>query len=228
MHNILWDTTARAGVLRRGADREGAGGAESQPRRIRAARRRLVDGAVLARPAAVARRLAVSASTLREWSTLYAEWLSPVAARGRDRPGAHRRYTPEDIGVLAQVAQVLQAGFGREAVPRMLRQRQQRTNDSLSPPSARDDEIARLKRELEAEHDLVKHVYGRLAPLEQRLEQTGRRLEQARADVEKVRLALAQNELANSVLRRENGALRLQLDEIARERARPLWKRVLS
>ena len=174
-------------MLRRRADRDGARGVESVPRRIRVAGRRLVGGAVLVRPAAVAGQLAVSASTLREWSTLYAEWLSPVAARGRDRPGAHRRYTPEDIGVLSEVARVLQAGYRREDVPRMLRPRAERASGSLAQPSARDeraDEIAGLKRELEAERDLVKHVYGRVAPLEQRLEETGRRLEEARANIE--------------------------------------------
>jgi hypothetical protein len=42
------------------------------------------------------------------------------------------------------------------------------------------------------------------------------------------RSILKQAELANTLLRRENGALRFQLEEIARERQRPLWKRVLS
>jgi DNA-binding transcriptional MerR regulator len=176
------------------------------------------------RPAAVANQLAVSASTLRELSTLYADWLSPVAARGRDRPGAHRRYTPEDIKILSEIGSLVQAGYPREKVRAMLRAPAERAGFAVAQLPARDgrdDEIARLKRELEAERDLVKHVYGRVAPLEQRLEE-------ARAKIEKLQRALAQAELANTLLQRENGALRFELDEIARERQRPLWKRVLS
>ena len=57
-------------MLRGRADWDDAGAVECVPRRMRMATRRLVGGPVLLQPAPVAKQLAVSASTLREWSTL--------------------------------------------------------------------------------------------------------------------------------------------------------------
>ena len=138
-----------------------------------------------------------------------------MAARGRDRPGAHRRYTPEDIGVLSDIARLLQAGgSGREDVRARLRRPAERPRDPLVQPPARDerdDEIAPLKRELESERDLVEHVYGRVAPLQ-------RRLEEARASIESLQRALAQAEMANTLLRRENAeTLRLVVSPLGLE-----------
>src|SRR5438477_12575732 len=69
----------------------------SERRAARLARRRAAGGAAVLRPKEVRTQLAVSASTLRDWSTAYKDYLSP-AAQVAPAPGrAHRRYTAADV-----------------------------------------------------------------------------------------------------------------------------------
>lgn len=65
-------------------------------------------------PSDVARRLEISGSTLRRWSAEFAPFLSDCAGRpdnSSQGESSHRRYTPEDLDVLASVARMLREGL---------------------------------------------------------------------------------------------------------------------
>ncbi|MBC7241752.1 MAG: MerR family transcriptional regulator, partial [Anaerolineae bacterium] len=69
-------------------------------------------------PGEVAHLLGISPSTLRRWSTRFAEFLSFGA--GHTSAGTashtHRRYTQEDVAVLRTVRDMLSQGFTYEHV----------------------------------------------------------------------------------------------------------------
>jgi len=76
----------------------------------------------LLRPADAARQLGIPASTLRRWSRRFAAFLSPEANGAARENGfrSHRRYTPEDLRVLARCKTLLSAGRTFEQVAAML------------------------------------------------------------------------------------------------------------
>ncbi|HEY80491.1 MAG TPA: MerR family transcriptional regulator, partial [Caldilineae bacterium] len=80
------------------------------------------DDAPLLRPAETAQRLGIPASTLRRWSRRFAAFLSPQAngALGADGARGHRRYTPDDLMVLARCKALLSQGFTFEQVAQRL------------------------------------------------------------------------------------------------------------
>ena len=66
----------------------------------------------LTRPADAARQLGIPASTLRRWSRRFAPFLSPEANAATRENGSrgHRRYTPQDLEVLARCKTLLSEG----------------------------------------------------------------------------------------------------------------------
>lgn len=77
----------------------------------------------LRRPAEVAARLGVSASTLRRWSQRFSEFLSPDAGEpssSADADGIHRRYTDEDLTTLLMIKGLLAEGFTYQQVEHRL------------------------------------------------------------------------------------------------------------
>jgi DNA-binding transcriptional MerR regulator len=78
----------------------------------------------LIRPADAARQLGIPASTLRRWSRRFASFLSPEANGAARENGSrgHRRYTPDDLAVLARCKELLSAGRTFEQVTAMLEQ----------------------------------------------------------------------------------------------------------
>ncbi len=66
------------------------------------------------RPAEVAERLAISAATLRRWSSRFGEFLE--LGDGTQDGGSHRRYTENDLATLARVQQLLEQGWTYEQV----------------------------------------------------------------------------------------------------------------
>ena len=76
----------------------------------------------LLRPADAARRLGIPASTLRRWSRRFAPFLSPEANAAVRENGArgHRRYTPQDMAVLARCKVLLSQGHTFEQAAREL------------------------------------------------------------------------------------------------------------
>jgi len=76
------------------------------------------------RPQEAAQRLGIASSTLRLWSSQFANELSNSARKVASRDGepiAQRRYTDEDLRVLAQVKELLAQGLTYEEVKRRLR-----------------------------------------------------------------------------------------------------------
>ncbi len=76
------------------------------------------------RPQEAAQRLGIASSTLRLWSSQFANELSNSARKVASRDGepiAQRRYTDEDLRLLAQVKELLAQGLTYEEVKRRLR-----------------------------------------------------------------------------------------------------------
>jgi len=72
-----------------------------------------MTGSYRRKPSEVARQLDVSLSTLRRWSTLFAQYLSKYAGDPDPAGGGghtHRRYSDEDIAVLAIIQNLLANG----------------------------------------------------------------------------------------------------------------------
>ncbi len=69
-------------------------------------------------PGEVAQMLGISSSTLRRWSTRFAEFLSSGAGHsvGGSSSHTHRRYTQEDVAVLRIIRDMLSQGFTYEHV----------------------------------------------------------------------------------------------------------------
>ncbi len=76
----------------------------------------------LLRPAEAAQRLGIPASTLRRWSRRFAAFLSPQANGVREADGSrgHRRYTPQDLDILARCKTLLSQGYTFEQVAEQL------------------------------------------------------------------------------------------------------------
>lgn len=87
--------------------------------------------APMLRPADVAQRLNIPASTLRRWSYYFADYLpthaqEPEGAATR----SHRRYSEEDVGVLTEIKQLLGRGLTYEEVGLHLAERSSGTEQT--------------------------------------------------------------------------------------------------
>lgn len=86
----------------------------------------------LRRPSEVMSELGVSATTLRRWSKEFARFLSDTAAEARPEEGTQqvvRRYTEQDIRILANIKKLLAQGFTYEHVERQLEERRNAGDD---------------------------------------------------------------------------------------------------
>ena len=79
-------------------------------------------------PSDVAHELSISSSTLRRWSTEFADFLSDSAGRPELSPGGepvHRRYADEDVKILSAISELLNRGLTyREIAGQLERVRQ--------------------------------------------------------------------------------------------------------
>jgi DNA-binding transcriptional MerR regulator len=102
-----------------------------------------VERQIVYRPSEAASRLGIPPSTLRLYAARFADLLSSAAGGGAQRDtaeGRHRRYTPEDLAVLAEIRRLLAAGLSSELVRLQLGGGQQQARlsfpDGSSLPSA--------------------------------------------------------------------------------------------
>jgi DNA-binding transcriptional MerR regulator len=193
------------------------------------------------RPKEVRVQLAVSASTLRVWSTEFRNYLSP-AARTSALGHAHRRYTAADVQMLERISQLLQRGHRCEEVKHL-----------LPPPGSLAEYAGAPGRTLDAERDRSRLVEaltereGRLRRMEEALGRLQRladtlaeqadgykqQLEAERAAHAETRRTLvqAQRELvvaqrAEKRLGEAVAGLHAQVDLLKSEVDAPVWKRV--
>jgi len=197
---------------------------------VRLVRRGATGGANLLRPKEVRAQLAVSASTLRVWSTEFENYLSP-AARTSALGHTHRRYTAADVQVLARIGQLLHLGHRCDEVKQL-----------LSPPPGRSDEhAAPLARTEDAERDQhLRNLEEALAKalrwidsLEEQAVLDEHLLEAERAahaetrrTLLQVRRDLAAAQRAEERLREAVAGLHAQVDLLKSEADAPVWKRV--
>ena len=119
----------------------------------------------LTRPADAARQLGIPASTLRRWSRRFAPFLSPEANGAARENGSrgHRRYTPQDLEVLARCKALLSEGRTFEQAAQELERAYQPSvqavegeieEDEAEPPTPEavltDDEPLEMVREEDA------------------------------------------------------------------------------
>ena len=199
-------------------------------RTARLTRLRALDGAVVLRPKQVCAQLAVSASTLRDWSTAFKDYLSP-AAQAVPAPGhAHRRYTAADVQVLARIGELVHRGHGREEIKRLLSPPAQPVAPAGTPASTPDADLAGRLRRLE---DALAHARARVGLLEEQVVEDEHRLEAERAAHAETRRALleaqrklAEAQRANARLVDANLGLHAQVARLEREVNAPVWQRV--
>lgn len=193
------------------------------------------------RPQDAAQRLGIASSTLRLWSAHFANELSDVArkvAPGGAGPTAQRRYTDEDIRVLAQVKQLLGQGLTYEEVKRRLRppaperptaardrypsqalrQRLPEPDLALAPPAAFPEELhlsmAGLKEALEAKDKTIAALKESLGFLDVYLHALKEERDDARRRVRE--------------LEQELDEQREVIRELERQLLKPWWKRVMG
>lgn len=92
----------------------------------------------LLRPSEVADQLGISGATLRRWSSRFSAFLD--LADGGQESGSHRRYSANDLQVLARIKQLLEQGWTYEQVAAQLAD-----NGAAASPAA--DDVVELDRE---------------------------------------------------------------------------------
>jgi len=168
-----------------------------------------VERQIVYRPSEAASRLGIPPSTLRLYAARFADLLSSAAGGGAQRDtaeGRHRRYTPEDLAVLAEIRRLLAAGLSSELVRLQLGGGQQQARLSLpagpaQPPSGRS--IRRTRRASQGRRSSARlHVGG--SPESEEGDHPGldERLTEVRRWIEE--------ELANVVERLDQIAVRLE------------------
>jgi len=85
----------------------------------------------LLRPSEVADQLGISGATLRRWSSRFSAFLD--LADGGQESGSHRRYSANDLQVLARIKQLLEQGWTYEQVAGQLAD-----NGAAASPAAGD------------------------------------------------------------------------------------------
>ncbi len=186
--------------------------------------RRATARAVVLRPKDVRAQLAVSASTLRQWSELFKDYLSPAAQTSTEAGRAHRRYTPGDVQVLARVGQLIHVGHRYQEVRQLL-------------PSSRSHEPAEQQaRTQDAERDRrIRLLEGALAQarvridaLEEQCTRCERLLAVERGAKAEARRKLTEALRVNERLTQANIGLHAQVAYLERERDGPVWKRIFQ
>jgi DNA-binding transcriptional MerR regulator len=187
----------------------------------------------LQRPREVADDLGIAPSTLRLWSTEFAEFLSTAAAK-RDGALGQRRYADEDRRVLRRVGELLaregasdyeqvrrrllEEGFAQRALAPTPEPRASRADDGAAI-RALEEALVRAEQAIAARDGAIAYRDDTIAGLErtvERLRQTIARLEEARAGDRESRVRLAQRV----------GDLTEECRRLRAELARPWWERL--
>jgi DNA-binding transcriptional MerR regulator len=182
------------------------------------------------RPQQVCAQLAVSASTLRAWSTEYRDYLSPAAQVGPSAGRAHRRYTTADIEVLKRIGELLHQGHRCEEVKQQLAP-PDRGGEPVGPhASSQDADLARRLGRLE---DALARARAHVGALEAQAVRYEHQLAAEQAAHAATRRALleAQRQLAeaghaNRRLIEANLGLHAQVAQLEQELDAPVWQRV--
>ena len=199
---------------------------------VRLARRRAADGVVVFRPKEVCARLAVSASTLRVWSTEFKDYLGP-AAQVAPMPGrAHRRHTVADVEVLARIGELLHLGHRCDEVKQMLPPPPGSSSDHPNAPARTEDaERAQRLRDLE---EALARARRRIGSLEEQAVQDEHQLEAERAAHAETRRQLLEVQRTLNQAQRDKqrlgeviAGLHAQVRLLEREVHAPVWRRVI-
>lgn len=182
------------------------------------------------RPKEVCAELAVSAATLRAWSTAFKDYLSP-AAQVAPAPGhAHRRYTAADVQVLADIGQLLHLGHHYEEIKRLLALPARPDAPTEPHPSPQDAELVGRLRDLEEALARARAEVGLLeeqaADYEQWLEAEQAAHAETRRALLEAQRKLAEAQRATSRLMQANLGLHAQVAQLEREVNAPVWQRV--
>jgi DNA-binding transcriptional MerR regulator len=201
LHNSLWDTPERAvvsGEPIQSSSRSSAWRRLSARRAARLARLRATGGAAVLRPKDVRAQLSVSASTLRDWTTWFKEYLSP-AVQVTPEPGrVHRRYTAADVQKLAQIGQLLHLGHKREEVKRQLGAPDRSEHSACGQESEQDRRVQALEASLARARGLIKSLKSECGRAEQLREAESAAKAQAQRELvemqRKLQVALSTNQ----------------------------------
>jgi DNA-binding transcriptional MerR regulator len=84
------------------------------------------------RPSAITNELSISASTLRNWATAFADYLSPGSQPSITEKGTttQRRFTDSDVAIFRLVKQHLDAGLTYDAIKELLA-----AGEAATPPT---------------------------------------------------------------------------------------------
>jgi DNA-binding transcriptional MerR regulator len=203
----------------------------SARRVARLVRRRATGGAAVLRPSEVCAQLAVSASTLRAWSTEFKDYLSP-AAQVEPAPGhAHRRYTAADVEVLARIGQLLHLGHRCDEVKCLLAP-PARSEEHADAPSARKEDVEQQARLCSLE-DALRQARRHIDSLEEEAIVYEQQLEAERAAHAETRrmLLMIQHKLAEAQRTEQRlgeviVGLHAQVRRLESEAHAPVWRRV--
>jgi len=182
------------------------------------------------RPQQVCAQLAVSASTLRAWSTEFGAYLSPAAQVAPASGRAHRRYTAADVQVLKRIGELVRLGHRREEVKQQLAP-PERGGALVGPHASSQD--AELVQRLGRLEDALARAQAVIGALEEQVAQAEQRLAAEEAAHAATRQALleAQRRLAEARraqvwLVEANRGLHAQVNQLEREVNAPVWQRV--
>ena len=149
-------------------------------------------------------------NTIRTWSEKFASYLSKHANASR------RRYTHDDVRVLATVAKYRQDGLSFDAIETALKDGHRLADEEMPPePDIKDDEVRAamsIVRIPESDYNLqLVRLQDVIALREDELRETREQLASERAD--KAKLQERMNELQTEI-----GAARAELNIIRQER----------
>jgi DNA-binding transcriptional MerR regulator len=197
----------------------------------RLARRRATGGAAVLRPKEVCNQLAVSASTLRAWSTEFKDYLSP-AAQVAPAPGrVHRRYTAADVEVLVHIGQLLHLGHRCVEVRRLLALPAGSSGDHARALARTGD--AEREQRLRSLEEALARARRQMDSLEEQAMQYEQQLEAERAAHAETRRALLEVQRKLTAAQRAEKRLgevvvgmHAQVTLLESEVNAPVWRRV--
>jgi DNA-binding transcriptional MerR regulator len=140
-------------------------------------------------PARASKQVGVPGSTLRHWSKVYREFLSPES---NPEPGTERRFTPSDVEILRAVAQLRANGFEPGEIIARLRDNpaigQQGT---LESPTIAASTVSGENTQLAPLQSIVAVSVGKVDAMSDKLESVDRRLERVEGSRNLVLVAVA-------------------------------------
>ena len=203
----------------------------SARREVRLARRCAAGGAVVLRPKEVCAQLAVSASTLRVWSTEFKDYLGPAAQVEPMLGRAHRRYTVADVEVLARIGELLHLGHRCDEVKQLLPLPGSNSDHTHAPARTEDAEQAQRVRGLEEALAIARR---RIVSLEEQAVHDEHQLEAERAAHAETRRQLLEVQRTLDQAQRDRqrlgeviAGMHAQVRLLEREVHAPVWRRVI-